>query len=641
MNDYGRRSWRLSLGSLTCVCVDKQTVERSSWEDGDHLCSELFAGPIVDEGMVFPSQEHRCVTTEATQMLSSPVARDAVQASVGYGLVLPAHQKGDPFSPVLVPVSSVFSSSNGGSTCSPTFDAPLAQTYEVEAISVQQGGSEPKEEISFLIESRQTPSCIDASSDRQGAVDLGWTTCWGFLHLSPTVAIKLRGHVRRISGMVGCSVFSSFAQAQSRAPSRPGANSKGEAPEHASPQNSSLEAAVPQSQPIVSTGDENELDATACTPTRDLNVFGTESTLIDSLGRDISVIGGDDGKEFSLTNSYASDDAKMASLLDGALESTGSAAAFGLRGLGFTCQKGLKSDDAPNQDSWCAVRTDTHSVFGVFDGHGKHGHHVSHFTKDILPRLLINDERFGGEAMPQMLKDGFASMQELIHAAHEAGRFNAQWSGTTATICILDRLKNKATVAHVANSACVLGSQRAFEKGAEALMLTCGAHRPNQAQERARIEKQGGRVVFDGYANYRVTGFEGSSLPGLNISRCLGNLGGHRHCGLNCEPEVLEYDLCSEAKMILLCSDGVWEFVTPADAVEIIARYPPSEAAAAADELAKVARNRWLEEERGSRIDDITIVLACLDRGEAQDARKTVRFREDQCRHQVVAMGGG
>ena len=39
------------------------------------------------------------------------------------------------------------------------------------------------------------------------------------------------------------------------------------------------------------------------------------------------------------------------------------------------------------------------------------------------------------------------------------------------------------------------------------------------------IEKAGGRVVFDGYANHRVYA-KNARYPGLNMSRCIGTVGG-------------------------------------------------------------------------------------------------------------------
>merc|ERR1711920_428132 len=87
----------------------------------------------------------------------------------------------------------------------------------------------------------------------------------------------------------------------------------------------------------------------------------------------------------------------------------------------------------------------------------------------------------------------------------------------------------------------------------EGVMLTRD-HKPDLKDERARIEKNGGRVVFDGYANHRVYA-KNARYPGLNMSRCMGDLMGHQDCGITAEPEVKEVDLTSEDHVLLLCSD--------------------------------------------------------------------------------------
>merc|ERR1712203_1152157 len=141
------------------------------------------------------------------------------------------------------------------------------------------------------------------------------------------------------------------------------------------------------------------------------------------------------------------------------------------------------------------------------------------------------------------------------------------------------------TVAHVADSTIVLGKFKEGTSGPlEAVTLTRD-HKPNLKDERARIEKAGGRVVFDGYANHRVYA-KNARYPGLNMSRCLGDLLGHADCGVSCEPEVTVRELDAEDNLLLLCSDGVWEFIEPTEAVSIVEQYGPKEAMMAAEKLA-------------------------------------------------------
>lgn len=275
-------------------------------------------------------------------------------------------------------------------------------------------------------------------------------------------------------------------------------------------------------------------------------------------------------------------------------------------GLGFTCRKGLKPE-SPNQDSWSVLKVDGNfAIYGVFDGHGQKGHDVSNFVKDNLPKLIIRDQRFKSDEMPAMLKDCFKKMQNLIVTADRMKKLSAQLSGTTATIVVHDYQKKKLTIAHVADSTCCLSTT---DRTGKALTRD---HKPDLKDERARIEKGGGRVVFDGYANHRIYAKNGR-YPGLNMSRCLGDLLGHADAGVSCEPEITERMIEEKDHILLLCSDGVWEFINPQEAAEIVADFPSSKAMQGADKLAKEAWDRWIKEEGGAVVDDITAVLVYLN----------------------------
>lgn len=281
-------------------------------------------------------------------------------------------------------------------------------------------------------------------------------------------------------------------------------------------------------------------------------------------------------------------------------------------GLGYTCRKGLKPE-APNQDSWSIIQLDELSLYSVFDGHGKTGHDVSQFVKESLMKLILRDPRFRTDQMNDMLKETFKKMQNLVSTADRMKKLSAQMSGTTATVVIHETTKGalgKLTYAHVADSTAVLGQTVNGEHKGE--MLTRD-HKPDLKDERQRIEKAGGRVVFDGYANHRVYAKNGR-YPGLNMSRCIGDLMGHQDCGITAEPEVGSKELTPEHTHLLVCSDGVWEFLDATTAVHIVAEFDASKPQAAADRLAKVAWDCWIREEGGAVVDDITVIVVYLEK---------------------------
>lgn len=289
-----------------------------------------------------------------------------------------------------------------------------------------------------------------------------------------------------------------------------------------------------------------------------------------------------------------------------------------MAGIGYTCRKGLKPE-APNQDSFSILKLETHSMYAVYDGHGQKGHDVSNFVKDNLPKLIIRDQRFKTEEQPKMLMDCFKKVQGLVLTSDRMKKLSAQMSGTTATLCIQDHNKEvkdkpfgEITVAHVADSTAVLGTIAAGgDKSSVKGVALTRDHKPNLKDERARIEKEGGRVVFDGYANHRVYA-KNARYPGLNMSRCLGDLMGHQDCGLTAEPEVVVRALTAQDAYLLICSDGVWEFTSPDEATKIVADFAPAKAMVAAERLAKEAWDRWIREEGGAVVDDITVICVYL-----------------------------
>mmetsp|Transcript_29108 Transcript_29108/g.61852 ORF Transcript_29108/g.61852 Transcript_29108/m.61852 type:complete len:223 (+) Transcript_29108:1-669(+) len=218
--------------------------------------------------------------------------------------------------------------------------------------------------------------------------------------------------------------------------------------------------------------------------------------------------------------------------------------------------------------------------------------------------------------------------------------------------------------AHVGDSRVVLGSHQSSVSDAEsweARDLTVD-HKPELPDEMDRIKKGGGCVEWDGANSYRVyvrgkIDGRGKRYPGLNMSRSLGDMTAFYSAGISAEPDVHAIQLCSEgraptkssqittklshprseastaagtdimghasldsdstidpamSKFVLLCSDGVWEFLSSQDAVKIVGSYPKTEATDAADRLARVAWDRWIHHYGGEVVDDITVLVIHL-----------------------------
>jgi serine/threonine protein phosphatase PrpC len=149
---------------------------------------------------------------------------------------------------------------------------------------------------------------------------------------------------------------------------------------------------------------------------------------------------------------------------------------------------------------------------------------------------------------------------------------------------------------------------------------------PYRRDERARVRKAGARVlnmdqlegleaihddwdmnlgdeVDEGGDPPRIWSQDGA-YPGTAFTRSFGDSIAEE-LGVFAEPETLKYDLSPADKFMVVASDGVWEFLTNKEVVEIAAAADdPQEAACL---LWKAAYKEWITKE--VRTDDITVIV--------------------------------
>ena len=100
------------------------------------------------------------------------------------------------------------------------------------------------------------------------------------------------------------------------------------------------------------------------------------------------------------------------------------------------------------------------------------------------------------------------------------------------------------------------------------------------------------------------------NIPGLAMTRSFGD-GAAVEVGVTAEPEILELNLTETDSFIVIASDGVWEFLTNQEVVNIIKpHYNNNSAEKAAESLIKESLKKWKQEE--NVIDDITCILIFL-----------------------------
>jgi serine/threonine protein phosphatase PrpC len=289
-------------------------------------------------------------------------------------------------------------------------------------------------------------------------------------------------------------------------------------------------------------------------------------------------------------------------------------------GIGTACKKG-KKPESPNQDSFSVVIVeDKFKLYAVFDGHGACGHDVSNFCRDSIIKLFLRNPKRDDQP-EQALAEAFVESQKLLESLsrrRDGDRLDCSTSGTTCTVVYQPVTVTPPTLilAHVGDSRAVLAQKRGGKLVATDLTED---HKPDIAVEKARIEKAGGTVAFDGHFNHRV--FTKDGQGGLNMSRALGDITVSK-VGVSSVPETstvplsvskvaLEEDMQDEL-MLILCSDGVWEFIESDEAAQIVDKFGKDRVQEATEYLAKTAWDRWMADSGDEISDDITAIIAYL-----------------------------
>jgi serine/threonine protein phosphatase PrpC len=183
------------------------------------------------------------------------------------------------------------------------------------------------------------------------------------------------------------------------------------------------------------------------------------------------------------------------------------------------------------------------------------------------------------------------------------------FSGSTFTAAVIRG--NMCTTANVGDSRSTIGYRNAAG-GITAMPLTID-HKPDLPLEKARIEAKGGRVFAveydDGVDGPPRVWLGHMDVPGLAMSRSLGDAVAHS-AGVSSEPEFNEYEFNAghEDLILVMASDGLWEFMSDQEVMDIAVL--TTEPRYAVDKLISEANERWMREEQV--IDDTTVAVAFL-----------------------------
>ena len=259
------------------------------------------------------------------------------------------------------------------------------------------------------------------------------------------------------------------------------------------------------------------------------------------------------------------------------------------------------------------------NIFGVLDGHGPSGHHISKFAAQFIQNYIINNPEIKKltkldsiylklkENNYQIIKQSFT----LIDRQLESQSFESLGSGTTCVLVV--QIGRNVICANVGDSRAVAVFDESTDNNLSQLTVT-----PLSIDYKLEIPEERNRIIMAGAAVEQAKNSfgirmgplrifsPGKDYPGLAMSRSIGDLEGKKY-GVIAEPGIIEFNISESTKYIVICSDGVWEFLSN-EQVKEIGRgfYLKGNPNGYVEELLKISVKEWKEND--NTIDDITAI---------------------------------
>ena len=280
------------------------------------------------------------------------------------------------------------------------------------------------------------------------------------------------------------------------------------------------------------------------------------------------------------------------------------------------CQKGYSGPGIEkfNQDNFFVYNNlnDENNVLfiGVCDGHGILGHDVSKYLITHLPSNL-NQALKKTRKYIRDKKTLYKTMKEVFIKTNndlcKNDLVDTQFSGSTCVTIILT--KNQIISGNVGDSRAVMGR---YINGQWINIDLTKDQKPDNPEEKERIIKRGGRI--EAYKDENGNDFgpkrvwlKTADIPGLAMSRSFGDEVA-ASVGTISEPEIKYFDITDDDKFIIIASDGIWEFISSKECVNIIKDfYLKKDLKGCLKYLLNESSKRWIKEEEV--IDDITAVI--------------------------------
>ena len=277
-----------------------------------------------------------------------------------------------------------------------------------------------------------------------------------------------------------------------------------------------------------------------------------------------------------------------------------------------------------NQDTYILERNVNgvlnFNIFGVLDGHGVNGHLASQFVKRYIINRITNISTIKNldspkEIYKKLIENGYQIIANIFCDADvqiTKEKFNCEMSGTTCVIVI--QLEEHLICANTGDSRGILvyDDSNGNNLNKTKIYLLSYDCKPELPNEKKRIEEAGGsveRMMDEGdipCGPFRVW-IKGEEYPGLAMSRSIGDMDAKK-VGVIPNPQIVEYTLNPKSKYMIICSDGIWEFISNEEVMKIANRYYlRNDALGLCNDLTNISTALWLKED--IVVDDITVVV--------------------------------
>jgi len=248
------------------------------------------------------------------------------------------------------------------------------------------------------------------------------------------------------------------------------------------------------------------------------------------------------------------------------------------------------------------------AYFGIYDGHGS-DYYSAHASMDLYRVIQNHIEEIRGKGVLEAMVSAFREEDRLMSQTVK-GRPVPE-GGSTATAALI--LGDELFLANVGDSRAVLAIRESTGK-LKAVRLSKD-HKPDDPEEKQRIEKVGGVVQFG-----RVLG----PNTAINMSRALGDfefkvpLNKAQADFITGTPYVAPpVRLRPEVKFLVLASDGLWNQMEDQEVVDEI--LVQREAGLSVSQIAEKLAHKCGSVEFS---DNITIILVFLEYGNKKKGEK-------------------